>query len=65
VQSFLDFWDGVVHGLERGLMQADNAADWFDAASALEGGKKIGSRLLTLCFSPTSALQTGDEPAES
>jgi hypothetical protein len=65
VQSFLDFWDGVVHGLERGLMQADDAAQSFDAASAREGDKKIGSRLLTLCFCPTSALQTGDEPAES
>jgi hypothetical protein len=46
-------------------MQADDAAQSFDAASAREGDKKIGSRSLTLCFCPTSALQAGDEPAES
>jgi hypothetical protein len=46
-------------------MQADDAAQSFDAASARGGDKKIGSRLLTLSFCPTSALQTGDEPTES
>jgi hypothetical protein len=65
VQSFLEFWDGVVHGLERGLMQADVAAGSFDAASAPEGDRKTDSRLLNLCFSASSAVLTGRKPPET
>jgi hypothetical protein len=59
VQSFLEVWDGVVHGLERGLMQAADAAESFDAASGPEDDRQSDSRLLTLYFSAISALQTG------
>ena len=39
VHSFLEFWDGVVHGPECGLLQAAYAAQSFDAASAPEGDR--------------------------
>jgi hypothetical protein len=59
VQSFLDVWDGVVHGLERGLLDAADGAQSFDAASEPEGDRQADSRLSTLYFSAISALQTG------
>ena len=65
MQSFLEVWDGVVHGLERGLMRAADAAESFDAASGLEDDRQADSRLLTLCFEAISALQTGNKPAET
>jgi hypothetical protein len=65
VQSFLDVWDGVVHGLERGLMPAADAAESFDAVSVLKGDRLAASRLLTRCFSAISALQVGHQDAET
>jgi hypothetical protein len=56
VQSFLEFWDGVVHGLERGLFAAADAAESFDAASGPEGDGWVNQRQLTLCFSAISAV---------
>jgi hypothetical protein len=59
VQSFLEVWDGVAHALERGLLQAADAAESLDAASEPEGDRQANYRQLTLCFSAISALQTG------
>jgi hypothetical protein len=57
VQSFLELRDGVAHGLERGLMQAADVAESFDAASEPEGNCQATYRQLTLFCSSTSAIQ--------